>query len=404
MKFSMIGAAVLLATVSAAPAMAQSGTTAAPQKAAAAATVQVSKQAGPAIADLQKAVNAKDNASIPAKLAAAKSVASTKNDHYLIARLELQYAAAANDSAAAAEAIDALAQSGMMQPKEMADLYNALGGTYFGAKQYDQAVTAFQHQMALDPHNNDALVMIAQSRVAQGRPADALSALQQAIQASTAAGQKPDEALYQRSVAIAYKGKLANAPDIARAWLVAYPSPSSWHDAIAIYRSTVPTDTSGTLDLLRLMRVSGSLTSPEDFTAYVAAAYDQNNFAEAQAVLAEGLAANKIEASSPLIADVKAKPAPTLADLAAAARTAQSGRGLIGIGDRYYGLGEYAKAADTYRQAIAKGGDTNLANLQLGMALARAGDKAGAISALNAVGGANAGVAKFWLLYLQQHG
>ena len=38
------------------------------------------------------------------------------------------------------------------------------------------------------------------------------------------------------------------------------------------------------------------------------------------------------------------------------------------------------------------------------MALARAGDKAGATAALNAVGGSQAEIAKLWLTYLAQPG
>ena len=54
-----------------------------------------------------------------------------------------------------------------------------------------------------------------------------------------------------------------------------------------------------------------------------------------------------------------------------------------------------------YRVALTKSGvDKDLANLRLGMALARAGDKAGATAALNAAGGAQAEVAKLWLTYL----
>ena len=47
------------------------------------------------------------------------------------------------------------------------------------------------------------------------------------------------------------------------------------------------------------------------------------------------------------------------------------------------------------------GADAAMANLHLGMALARAGDKAGATAAFNAVSGPRAEIAKFWLLYLQ---
>jgi hypothetical protein len=51
--------------------------------------------------------------------------------------------------------------------------------------------------------------------------------------------------------------------------------------------------------------------------------------------------------------------------------------------------------------AMGKSADPNVANLHLGMALARGGDKPGATAALNAVTGPLADVAKFWLLYLQ---
>ena len=77
---------------------------------------------------------------------------------------------------------------------------------------------------------------------------------------------------------------------------------------------------------------------------------------------------------------------------------------LLRIGDRYYGMGNYSKAAEIYRQVLAKpDADKELANLHLGFALARAGDKAGATAALNAVTGPRSDIAKYWLVYVQQH-
>ena len=77
---------------------------------------------------------------------------------------------------------------------------------------------------------------------------------------------------------------------------------------------------------------------------------------------------------------------------------------MIAVGNRFYGIGNYARSADLYRSAASAGGDANLANLHLGMALARAGDKAGATTALKAVGGNYAGIASYWLMYVQQKG
>ncbi|MFL6830081.1 MAG: tetratricopeptide repeat protein, partial [Sphingomicrobium sp.] len=103
-----------------------------------------------------------------------------------------------------------------------------------------------------------------------------------------------------------------------------------------------------------------------------------------------------------LIADLKAKPMPTPADLAEAAKTVPAGSTLIKIGDRYYGMGKYAEATEAYRKALTKPGtDANVANLHIGMALARSGDKAGAATAFKSVSGPLADIAKFWLLYVQ---
>ena len=81
---------------------------------------------------------------------------------------------------------------------------------------------------------------------------------------------------------------------------------------------------------------------------------------------------------------------------------AQTGAAMVRVGDRYFGMGQYDKAADLYRKALAKGGvDKDVANIHLGMALARSNDKAGATAAFNAVTGPRAEIAKYWLLYLQ---
>ena len=113
-----------------------------------------------------------------------------------------------------------------------------------------------------------------------------------------------------------------------------------------------------------------------------------------------------VDPASPLfkdtIAALKQKSIATAADLAVATKAAQNGMALLRIGDRYYGMGDFAKAAELYRQSLGKPGvDANVANLHLGMALARAGDKAGATTAFNAVTGTRADIAKYWLMYRQ---
>ena len=136
---------------------------------------------------------------------------------------------------------------------------------------------------------------------------------------------------------------------------------------------------------------------------------EQNNFNEAQMAFDAGVAKKLINPSSAeysdLVQGLKAKAKATEADLETASKQAANGNILVRIGDRYVAMGNHAKAVETYKAALAKPGtDTAVANLHLGMALTKAGDKAGATAALNAVTGPRADIAKFWLTYLNQKG
>src|SRR5690348_15646534 len=118
MKLMITTAAMALAAVSV-PAAAQYGPQATPQPSAQAPQasaaqaqapaqkpIKLSSKAQKAIVDLQTAVNKADYASVPAKLAAAQAVASTPDDKYAIAELQLKAAVAQKDNAAMAAAAD----------------------------------------------------------------------------------------------------------------------------------------------------------------------------------------------------------------------------------------------------------------------------------------------------------
>jgi tetratricopeptide (TPR) repeat protein len=358
------------------------------------------------LSELQTAVKSKDAAAIQAKLVAAQAAVSTNDDRFILAQLQLQHAADLNDTAAAMTAMDTMLTTGVLQPAELGPLLKNLSGLRFSAKQYDQAAVVIEQRLQLDPNDLDAIGLLAETRNAQGRAADAVAALQRGTQIQTAAGRKPDENWIKRTAGLAYTAKLPNAPALARQWVAAYPSPKSWKDSIAIYRNLNHPDTEGVLDLLRLANATGALTDPNDYQLYASASAQQGNYVEALAILNQGAAAKHIDLSSAnfrdMVAGLKAKPQATEADLDEAAKTAPPAATLIRIGDRYYGLGNYAKATETYRAALAKpGANADVANLHIGMALARSGDKAGAAAALNKVGGSQSEIAKYWLLYTQ---
>lgn len=368
--------------------------------------VRPSPQAMKAIVALQTAVNSRDAAAIQAAAQAAQAVASTKEDRYLIGQLQLNAAVAANNDAAAAAAVDAIAASSYLDAARVAQLYTTLGKKALQGKQYALADSLVGKAVALQPNSADLLLLQGDARLAGGKKAEALASYQQVIRARTAAGQKPEEDLYKRAVQAAYDARLPAAGDLALQWVTAYPNAESWRNSIAIYRNTAKPDLEGTLDLLRLMRAAGTLNRPADLNLYVSGLVEQSNFIEAQNAVDQALKAPGANAAEvqKIAAQLSDKPRVSAAELSTAAKSAQSGMALLRIGDRFYGLGDYAKAAETYRAAKAKGADASLANMRTGIALAAAGNKAEATAAFNSVSGPRAGIAKYWLLYLQNNG
>jgi len=371
-------------------------------------TPKISSGARKEIVALQAAVNAKDAAAIPAALAAAKAKAKSKDDLYAVGQLQLKAAVDANDNAAIINGLNAVLTSGFLDPAETLPLYLNLGKLNYNAKAYDQASAAFEQMLKIDPNNADAIVMLAETRNGQGRTAEAVTMIQKAIAAKTSAGQKADENWYKRAVALAFNAKLPNAPELGRQWVTAYPSPKNWRDTIRIYQTSSKLDDAALIDSMRLAQATGSLQGENDYFRFANTLVTKGFAGEAKTVLEQGFAAKSIDKNKATfgqlysLASTKSQGDRASLDASAAsAKSAPAARQAMTTAEAYYGYGDYQKAADLFRAALDKQGvDKDLANLRLGMSLARAGDKAGATTALNAAGGAQADVAKLWLAYL----
>ena len=366
--------------------------------------LSISKEAQKAIVELQTAVNANDTASIPAKLAAAQAVAKTSDDRYFIAINQIKAALAANDLPGIKAGVEAMEASG--GPADKADLakrYADLGNRYSKAGQADAAAAALQKAIAHDPNNGSALMLLADLRSKQGNQAEAVSLMQRSFAASKAAGTKVAETNYKFAAGLAHKMRSPVAIDITREWLTAYPSSKNWREGLRLYRDVSAVKGTQLADTMRLVRTAGALNGRGDYYAYVTALLDSGALTEAKSVLAEAAASGiNVSDSSFKTLSAKASTAPARAAANAQATAALAGgsaAALIAAGDALYGLGAYAEAAPLYRAAVAKG-DAGLGNLRLGMALARAGDKAAAQAALGAVTGPNQTLAQFWTLWL----
>ncbi|WP_205481812.1 tetratricopeptide repeat protein [Sphingomonas arenae] len=370
--------------------------------------LKVSNEAGPAIRALDTAVKGGDFSNLPALLAEANAKAKTADDRFAIVSLQLRAAQAQNDKAATAAAVDGLLATGRIQEPEASKLRFSAAQLRYELKQYDQAAAGFEQALAADPNNLDAYVLLAETRKGQNREAEAVPLLQKAIQLRAASGQPVPESWYNRATALAFNNKLPSAPQLARDWAKAYPSPTSWRTAIMTFEPTSGLTGPDKVDIYRLQRAAGALKGETDYYRYADAVLLRGLPGEAKAVLEEGFAANAIDRNKPAFRDLyaaaSAKIAADKAGLVAAEKSAlasPAARSALGTGDALMSYGDYQKAAALYRAALGKSGvDAGAANLRLGIALARAGDTASATAAFNAVTGPRAGLAKLWLDWL----
>ena len=368
------------------------------------AAIKISKQAQPALLALQTAVNANDSAKIPGAVAAAQAVAATKEDRYMLGQLWLKAALAAKDDGQTAQASALVLNSGLATPEQLRALRDNQARIKFRAKDYAGAQAELQALLAADPNNADALVLLGEVYESQDNGAQAVDSFQKAIAVRKSAGQPAPADWQRRAVALAHKHKLPSLVLLLGEWVRTNPTPDNVRDAARIVGDASGMSDAEQIDLFRLQRAAGALKGESDFYRYANSALVKGFPGEAKAVLDEGFASGAINKNRPVFRDVfTSASSKAIADQAALATTERNGlaastaRGALVAGDVFLGYGQYAKAAALYRAALTKSGaDADLLNLRLGIALGRAGDKAGATSALQAAGGKQQQVAQLW--------
>lgn len=369
-------------------------------------TLALSKEARPAIAALKAAVDARDAAAFATALPAAQAAAKNVDDRYAIASLRYQFVQGGTDKAAQLAAIEGLIEAGGATPSQLAQYHRAIGQLAFDTGKFDRAAQAFAEVDRLQPNDPEVLSNLSIIHIRRGKEAEALAAIQRAVEAQRALGQPVSQDWLKNMRSLASRQK--NNPLTLKAnydLLAAYPTAENWRDGLQLHQSLVPLDETGELDRLRLMRATGALHGERAYR-YMAEVLLQRGFSgEAKAVLDEGVAKNQVNRSEPtfaaLIRQANTKADANRGTLASAERGLTTARQFQGIADANYGFGNYTKAAELYRRALAAGGgDPSLLNLRLGMALAQAGDKAGAQTAFNSVTtGPRADLARYWLLW-----
>jgi tetratricopeptide (TPR) repeat protein len=405
-------AAALGGALIASPAFAQKKGEAAAQ-APAQPGLKLSKAADKPIRALSAIVTAKDAAGYPAALAAAQAAAQTDEDRFVILRERLNHAINMQNVPDQIAAVEGMLANAVMRPEDKPKFYSALGSLYRSNNDYDGAAAAIEKLVALDPSNTNSIWQLAELRLEQKKPAEAVLLGEQAIKLAKDAGQPVDVKWYRRALDIAYRNKLkAQTTKLARDLFAASREANDRRNALLIYRQYGDLDLDTKLDVLRLMRQAKVLTDEVDIVSFADALALRHYPAEAQAVLNEAVGAQRVKASDARVVEILrtaggkiAEDKAALPGLATRAQSSADGNLAFRVANGYFGHADYAKAAELYRIAVQKGApDQELAKLRLGIALAMNGQNAEAETALKAVSGARAGLADYWLLWLSSRG
>jgi predicted Zn-dependent protease len=372
----------------------------------------LSRQESDAVMPTYQAVQRQDWAAAAATLPAAQAAVSSSAGRYVVGQLQFQIARGTNNNQMLAQAIDAMIDSGGAPAEQLERLRAAKADLALSATASSDPAAAegqLTQLLAADPNNVQRLMQLAEVKERLNKHQEALDLYKRAIAASGASGQAVPQDMYRRALAIAYGARMAQpAAELSSELITAYPTQENWRDSLRVYRA-LNDDLASDLDLFRLMRAAGALTSESEYVNYAEAARRAVAFGEVKAVLDEAFAHNAIQASN--AAQVRqmqtgavsriAEDRASLAAEAQNAMNASNGQAALRIGDAYFGYGQYADAARLYRAALQKGGqDANLVNIRLGEALAMGGQRAEAEAAFRAVTGPRQSLANFWLLFL----
>jgi tetratricopeptide (TPR) repeat protein len=308
-------------------------------------------------------------------------------------------------NADAARVLEQQIASGQMSAGERTQRTKTLSQLYFRAGNFGKATQVGNQYLKSVPGDKDIQLLVAQAFYQQKDYQSAAAAGEKLLKASGT----PDEDTLQLVLRSYYE--LGDADGTSRTLeqlLKYYPSPDTWHRVLDGYLDETKHDH----ELVALYRLSedvGALTKAGQYVDMTQALVVGGFGIEGQRIMQKGIDAGLFKGEELTRAQRTLEAAKRKADaerqaIGSAGQTlaaATTGDQMYEVGKLYFSAGDYAKAADAFSKAIAKGGLSDLddANMELGIALVRSGKKAEALKAFDAVKDPKfAEVARLWKL------
>jgi TolA-binding protein len=373
----------------------------------------------PALADTfvaaQKAMEGKRYAEAAAKYREVLASPRKSPDDVFAAHSQLaQIATAQNDRQGQIAAMEGMLNSGFNAgPSVQRALRKGLQGAYYQLKNDQEAIKYGQELVSSGAADEDTYTTLGQSYYRTRNYGEAVKLFGGIVTDAEKAGRRPE-----RNMLILLQSSYDKAgnKDAAQATLEKvvrhYPDPKTWL-ALLYDLKRERLDPRQKVALFRLMDSTRNLEQSADFMAYAESSLQLGLSAETARVLTKGIDAKAFTVQTDLeraqrYRDSAQKKAATeqgdLAKLAAEAKTAPTGNEYVALGMAQMSFEQYAQAIESLKAGIAKGGLKNPADAQmtLGIAQFKAGQKAEAVKTFRAVNGSgelSQRLAKFWALH-----
>jgi len=386
--------------------------------------LQPSREFVPGAQAVQELLAANNFEGAKAKLAEIEPTATKPDDKYYLGNFYLSVGSGLHDESLQRKGIELMLSSGKAAEADVGKFEFAAGQLAMNAKDYAAARTHLQAALTAGHNPSSANVFLAESYfgeayqnvadnqfnpTGQQLALQGLGYLKTAIDLEQNAGNTPDATWYSRGLKMAVLAHDPNQFDWFKLALPHVGSPENWRVVLRSLQDANPgIPRPMDLMILRLMDATNSLSNNYSYSEYAEAAWKEGLPGEVKDVIERGRQRGDIQQTSfadlyQLASQGIAADKASLANSERTAASAANGRSAANTAEAYLGYGDYAKAAQLYKLALQKGGaDADETNLGLGIALAKSGDKAGAVAAFGAVSGAGLPrqIADLWTIWV----
>lgn len=302
-----------------------------------------------------------------------------------------------NDNAGALAAFEFTANSDFSDPARKTQLSRLVLQLSYNAKQYPKAIEYGNRLIASGAGDDNIRLFVAQSHYLQNDFKATREFMETWVRELETEGKAPSDLgiqLYFSSCV-----RLEDDPcqlDALELQAAHAPKEQTWPNLILILFRGTPE--ANTLDVFRIARESGALRRGEEYTEMAQLALEKGLPGEAQSILEQGEAANVFttpavkDLSKRLLASAKTQATadrPVLVKQERESATNKNGQVDVRIGQAFTSYGQYVEAITAIQRGLAKGNVRNIpdAQLSLGIAQLRAGDKVAAAATFKIVEG-----------------